>query len=653
MATVFLARHGALGNLVAIKVHTSTKPSIKGRFAREGRLQARLHHPNIVAVTDVLEMGDHAGLVMELVDGPSLSAFLRRYRPPVEDGVALFRGLAAGLAQAHDQGLIHRDLKPSNVLLAVDDHRVLAKLTDFGLAKSLIDIEEIRTRTGATLGTPSYMPPEQMRDASKVDHRADIYGLGCLLYTIVTGRPPHRGSDIFELLERIENRRYLDPLATPGVTPKLAELLHALLSPEPGDRPQQVTDALRALGELGTAPLTPQTVTVARALQEENRQKLAIAEANTRDPDRSLEVSSLPTRERGPPPRTLVVSPDSEARKRIRRALKPYNIQPDQVPDGARALGLLLESERERQPFALVIIDDGARSGLLEARIARDPRLAGCRVIRADAMPGGTTELARLLGHVLQGTEPVHERTTRPASIVPMPRVDARRVLVFAPGLAARTLAAHLVRQCGLEALEAASLDEAVALVAQDPAMILVDVGSAELVDAVVAIRGAGCLAPAVVVANEVTTAMRALGVIHALAPPLTSQAVRAAFARLEPRGRPRAAILDPVVLTRLRNDVGGDDALRSVIAVFLQRVDEEVAALYAAQTERAALAQTVQRLHASALQLGAGALAEACESLLRGGGEVGPKIDEIVENLQRTSSVLHGWIQRGARRAG
>lgn len=385
MAVVYLVEHLRLGSKHALKVHTSTKSSVKHRFAREGRLQAKLSHRNVVAVTDVVDLGEHAGLIMEYVDGPSLSQVLRRVRPPLSDGLAMFRGFAAGLGHAHDKGMVHRDLKPSNVLIEVAEDELVAKLTDFGLAKSLVDFEAIQTRTGATLGTPSYMPPEQIRDASKVDHRADLYGIGCLLYAICVGRPPFRGGDVFELLDRIEARDYQDPRKAGNKVPEgLAELIDALLSPDPADRPADIREVLTRVDASTDGEVDPRTLETVRALRDEHRHRLAIVAPVPTAPA----VPEGPTKLLHGAIPVLAVGGSSSARARIKQSLDDMNEQGDIVSDAAQALVHMLRAAARGRPYGLVVVDDGVRGGLLERRIHRDPRLSGAVVVRADGIEG-------------------------------------------------------------------------------------------------------------------------------------------------------------------------------------------------------------------------------------------------------------------------
>ena len=181
MAEVYAITHARLGHRAALKVLTTGNRNVARRMVDEGRAQAQLHHPNIVRVFDFIEHEGAPALVMELVEGPDLAEFLSETRPSLEQALVLFDGMLQGVAAAHAAGLVHRDLKPGNILLSPGrDGGWVPKVTDFGMVKPLHDPERPNlTRTGVTLGTLAYMAPEQFRGARRVDHRADIFGLGC------------------------------------------------------------------------------------------------------------------------------------------------------------------------------------------------------------------------------------------------------------------------------------------------------------------------------------------------------------------------------------------------------------------------------------------------------------------------------------------
>jgi len=657
MAVVYLVEHVHLQTRHALKVHTSTKRSIKRRFAREGRLQARLHHPNVVRVTDVIDLGEHAGLVMEYVEGPSMSGLLRRYRPPLPDAVGIFRGLALGMGHAHDQGLVHRDLKPSNVLLDLRHDRVQAKLTDFGLAKSLIEHADVRTRTGATLGTPAYMPPEQIRDASKVDHRADIYGLGCLLYALCCGRPPFRGSDVLELLDRIEERDYADPRRVVHAMPdSLAALMDDLLHPDPDARPQDVRELVERLDDAMVGRIGPQTLSIVRSLRDEQRSRLAAADAK-RARNNSLNTTDMQS------VRVLGAAPDRTARQRIRGATKSLGLQVDMAVDAAQALSHLLATAQRDDPYRLVIVDDGVRGGLLEKRIARDQRLKGCEVVRADQVPGGSEALARVLRTRLTelrgGARPAHGGATgRPTGTA----------LVVEDNRVQRALLGHVLRRLGYDFVDVESLTEArEQLHARSPDIILVDVHlpDGDGIAFVEELRQQGVSTPVLVLTADTAPdlKLRATESSHVgfLQKPVRTSDLDAALARMRQGGRAATApVVDPRALERLAEALGGDElAVNDLIDLFLGDVAAERGAWQDAVQRRDLdpVIELAHRLQPAAAHLGAVALVEACDGLTQRASrlewtEVETRVDEILALIERTADALTRMRARRERAA-
>lgn len=258
MAIVYRAHHITLGTAHALKMLTMLSRSVIQRATREARIQARLRHPNVVPVTDVLEHQGRPVLVMELVDGPSLEQLLRR--GPLDLPVVhhLMQGILEGVAAAHALGVVHRDLKPANVLIEVDGDRLVPRVTDFGLV-TRVDGEEggHHTRTGATMGTPAYMAPEQIRDAGTVDARADVYSLGAIIYELLAGSPPYpREADLVQLHDLASREQATDLSSLrPELPPALCAVVHRALSGEANRRWADAA-ALGAAWE-ATAELAP------------------------------------------------------------------------------------------------------------------------------------------------------------------------------------------------------------------------------------------------------------------------------------------------------------------------------------------------------------------------------------------------------------
>lgn len=204
MAAVYLVHHRKLGSFHAVKVLEVDRPSMRTRLLKEGAVQSRLKHVNLVAVSDAIEVEGHAALVMEYIHGPNLAALIEQDRLELHQIDAIVAGLFDGLEMAHRQGIVHRDLKPHNVLLAVYEDSVVPKIADFGLVK-VLDEEGVggQTHTGTVFGTPEYMSPEQISDAKSVDARADLFSLGSMLFELVSGRRPFQGDNLLATLGRI------------------------------------------------------------------------------------------------------------------------------------------------------------------------------------------------------------------------------------------------------------------------------------------------------------------------------------------------------------------------------------------------------------------------------------------------------------------
>ena len=248
MAVVYRVRHRTLGTAHALKVLRVPTDGIRDRLLREGQVQARLSHPNLVRVTDLIEVDGNPGVIMELIEGPSLADLLAGSEPLDPETIGqLYRGILQGVAAAHRAGVLHRDLKPDNVLLQARRSGYRPKVTDFGLTKLIEDEPGTHTRTGATLGTPAYMAPEQMRDPSAVTVAADVYPLGVVLYQMLAGRRPVAGHDLIGTYAELESGSFppLTELA-PDAPPRLRNAALAAMQFRAADRPASV-EALWAL----------------------------------------------------------------------------------------------------------------------------------------------------------------------------------------------------------------------------------------------------------------------------------------------------------------------------------------------------------------------------------------------------------------------
>lgn len=236
MGVVFKAHDGELHRTVAVKVlapHLAHSAAARKRFAREAQAAAAVIHPNVIPIHNVESDGKLPYLVMQYVAGESLQTRVDRLGPlPVTDVLRIAQQTAAGLSAAHSQGLIHRDVKPANILLEESIDRVV--LSDFGLARTVDDAS--LTRTGIVTGTPHYMSPEQAGGES-IDCRSDQFSLGCVIYFMLTGRPPFRASTAMGVLNRICHHAHRPIRDVNNSVPhELSQLVDRLLCKSPGSR---------------------------------------------------------------------------------------------------------------------------------------------------------------------------------------------------------------------------------------------------------------------------------------------------------------------------------------------------------------------------------------------------------------------------------
>jgi eukaryotic-like serine/threonine-protein kinase len=210
MGAVYEARHEILGSAVALKflhAELARRPGLASRFLQEARVSASIQSPHVTRVTDVDQMPDGSPyLVMELLTGESLQQLLdRRHKLPKDQSIDFALQILSGLEAAHALGVVHRDLKPDNVFITPSTGGPVLKLLDFGIAKlrQTSEFQRGLTRPGAIMGTPEYMAPEQLYAADKVDHRADLYSLGAILYEMLTGERPAYGDDAHQIIGQV------------------------------------------------------------------------------------------------------------------------------------------------------------------------------------------------------------------------------------------------------------------------------------------------------------------------------------------------------------------------------------------------------------------------------------------------------------------
>jgi serine/threonine protein kinase/DNA-binding response OmpR family regulator len=264
MGTVFKARHRRMKRVVALKLlsrKVAQSERFVQRFQREVEAVAQLSHPNIVMAYDADEAEAGHFLVMEFVDGRDLATEVQKRGPlPVAEAVDGITQAARALEYAHGQGIIHRDIKPANLLRDVSG---VVKVADLGLARFNEHFERHEemaalTQAGSIMGTVDFMPPEQALGLTTIDHRADIYSLGCTLHFLLTGEPPYKGPTIMAIL--LKHREGPIPLlrsARSDVPAALDELFRRMVAKKPEERPTVMSEVVRALETLTRQPPSP------------------------------------------------------------------------------------------------------------------------------------------------------------------------------------------------------------------------------------------------------------------------------------------------------------------------------------------------------------------------------------------------------------
>ncbi len=251
MGVVYLARNRLMGRMEVLEAKRFDDPDAAARFRREIRSAAQLNHPNVVKAHAAVEVRGLLLLAMEYVEGPDLERLVKERGPlPVADACEYVRQAALGLQHALEKGMVHRDVKPQNLMLAVQEGKPVVKVLDFGIAKAIqapAGDESGPTGKSAMPGTPDYIAPEQIRDATRADIRADIYSLGCTLYFLLTAAPPFRAASLLKLLEA-----HVSAEATPlnrvrkDVPAELAAVAARMMAKDPARRFQTPAEAALA-----------------------------------------------------------------------------------------------------------------------------------------------------------------------------------------------------------------------------------------------------------------------------------------------------------------------------------------------------------------------------------------------------------------------
>ena len=248
---VYKGRDPDLKRYAAIKTCTSEDRHLRQRFFREAEIAASLQHPNITTIYDFDYHDGTPYLVQEYLAGEDLDHKIRRGEQiDVRSKLGILLQVAAGLAYAHQQGVVHRDVKPANVRILDDGH---VKIMDFGIAK-LLTAEHQLTQTGMAMGTAGYLPPEQIRGEA-IDSRADIFSFGVLAYELMTYRRPFTGDDLSSILYRIAHEEPA-PITElwPECPPRLAATIGRCLAKKPADRFASFAEVIAEISALTLAP---------------------------------------------------------------------------------------------------------------------------------------------------------------------------------------------------------------------------------------------------------------------------------------------------------------------------------------------------------------------------------------------------------------
>ena len=242
MGVVYKAEDPLLNRTVAVKTillmeDPAARAEYEARFFQEAKAAGGLNHPNLITIHDIGREGDVAYMAMELLEGTELREMMAKGRLPLAFALDVVAQVADGLAHAHEHGVVHRDIKPANIMI-VRDRR--AKIMDFGIAR--VRVSDIRTQTGAILGSPKYLSPEQAA-GEPTDFRSDIFSLGVVLHELAAGEPPFWASSVAQLLQQITTATPRPPSAANPSIPAVLDLIVAkALDKQPDGRYQSAAE---------------------------------------------------------------------------------------------------------------------------------------------------------------------------------------------------------------------------------------------------------------------------------------------------------------------------------------------------------------------------------------------------------------------------
>ncbi len=365
MADVHKAYHPALNRYVAIKAlhgHLSDQTTLIERFQQEATAVAGLRHPNIVQVYDFFAVGDTYYMVMELIDGPTLQTKLRRHKSKntffsLTQTGNILSPLSSAIDYAHGRHMIHRDLKPSNIMFTAEGQVVL---TDFGIARILGDTQH--TVTGAVIGTPVYMSPEQAQ-GQRADARSDIYALGTILFEMVTGHTLFEGDTPIAIMMKHVNERPPHPgTINPHLPPGVEQVILKALNKNPDDR-YQTAGAMATAFQTATGAANGNAGAISRPAGE--------ATTHISMPKSEQRASIFISYKRN-------VDPDESVATKVYQALsKQHDVFIDQTTLVGERWAERIEAELSRADFLITFLSgQSIHSEMIEAEIAKAHRLA-------------------------------------------------------------------------------------------------------------------------------------------------------------------------------------------------------------------------------------------------------------------------------------
>lgn len=396
MGAVWLAEHMMLGRQVAIKVlhrEASVRPELVTRFFNEAKAATAISDPGIVQIFDFGQHSDgNAYIVMELLSGEPLDQRLGRMgRLALGPSLRILRQVAASLGAAHQRGIVHRDLKPENIFLVRDPEVAggeRTKVLDFGIAK--IDSDgAIKTHTKAVMGTPTFMSPEQCKGAGQVDQRSDVYSLGCVLFTLLAGRPPFEGDGPGDVIAmHLREPPPAPSTMVPGLPPAIDALVLRCLAKDRAQRFSSGTELALVIERLLADPVLQPFL-------------VDLPAKGARAPSVSEELMAVPSRElpATAPPAVIVAAPSVP---------RVTPVSPTLVPPASAALAHLPPVDRSRSSAQQPAIDEQTTSAFAPVRPFTEPESSGAghRAVQPYAAP-----LTTLSPSVAES--PVRRRATR------------------------------------------------------------------------------------------------------------------------------------------------------------------------------------------------------------------------------------------------